>query len=72
MRLIKNLIQHQEALVQFDIANKVSRTIGDQPDLMQRFDEDCWLKPESGKHSISRTSEDINHIVSVLLDQVCT
>jgi hypothetical protein len=36
---------------------------------MQQFDKDCELKPESGKHSISGISEDINHIVSVLLDQ---
>jgi hypothetical protein len=63
----KDLLQHQGARVKFDIAQKVSWTIGEQTDLVHQYDKDFELKAECGKHSISSRSEDIDHIVSVLL-----
>ncbi|KAL7379575.1 hypothetical protein ABVT39_001551 [Epinephelus coioides] len=53
IRYTKVQMQHQGANVKFEIAEEMSKITGGLNALMQAYDADCLLEPESGMHTIA-------------------
>lgn len=68
VRTCKDQLRHLGANVHFPVAQDISRTVGAQSALMQAFEDDCGLDPESGKHSIANREEDISIMLKVLTE----
>ncbi|KAK7146340.1 hypothetical protein R3I93_013931 [Phoxinus phoxinus] len=68
-RYTKDAISHLGANVNFQTAQQVSRTLQRQRQLMDNFDADVQLSPESGKHTMASKEEDIDAMVAVLKQQ---
>lgn len=69
VRYTKDAIAHEGPNLTFEIAQAFSRTIGEQRELMDRFDQDCGLTPESGKHTDAGREDDIMAMVKILHEQ---
>lgn len=66
VRLTKDVMAKQGANMQFDIAQPMSRTIGELTHLMKNYDDDCEIQPESGHHPEPNKEADISKIIGVL------
>lgn len=69
VRTSKDQLRHLGANVHFQVAQDISRTVGAQSGLMQAFEDDCGLDPESGKHTIANREEDISIMLKVLTER---
>ena len=59
----KDLISNLGSNVTFSVAQDLSRSVGVQKELMESFDKDCGIKPESGRHTAVNRKKDIMKMV---------